>query len=222
MEHVTTFEGDGGIIMAKCNYCPKTFKAHSKKNGTSSMKNHLENSCPKSPLVQEATKEQFEDYKKLLTPEKGSGSGGKEATMEEAVTSFDLLSDGNDESAMDMFWKHEMEFGKEENRSELDVYLKEDLEKEGGDFDVLDWWKMNSPRFFILSCVARDVLVVPVSSVASESAFSTDGRVLDVYRSCLIPKFVQALVCGQDWLRGSLDFNLCADMEEQSEFDQLT
>ncbi|OMO67298.1 hypothetical protein COLO4_30188 [Corchorus olitorius] len=63
------------------------------------------------------------------TTQSGSGSGGNEATMEEAVTSFDPLGDGNDESAMDMFWKHEMEFGKEENRSKLDVYLKEDLEK---------------------------------------------------------------------------------------------
>ncbi|OMO67286.1 hypothetical protein COLO4_30192 [Corchorus olitorius] len=80
---------------------------------------------------------------------------------------------------------------------------------------------MNSPRFPILSCITRDVLVVPVSIVASESAFSTGGRVLDVYRSCLNPEFIQALVCGQDWLRGSLDVNLNADMEEQSVFDQL-
>ncbi|OMP00267.1 hypothetical protein CCACVL1_03412 [Corchorus capsularis] len=171
--------------------------------------------------MQEATKELFEGYKTLLSPEKGSGSGGNDATMEEAVTSVDPLGEGNEESAMDMFWKHEMESGKEENRSELDVYLKEDLEKKAGDFDVLGWWKMNSPRFPILSCMVRDVLVVPVSTVASESAFSTGGRVLDVYRSRLNSKFVQALVCGQDWLRGTFDINLNADMKEQSEFDQL-
>ncbi|OMO74048.1 putative Zinc finger, BED-type [Corchorus capsularis] len=167
--------------------------------------------------VQEATKELFEDYKKLLSPEKGSSSGGNDATMEEAVTSVNPLGEGNEESAMDMFWKHEMESGKEENRSELDVYLK----KKGGDFDVLGWWKMNRSRFPILSYMTRDVLTVPVSTVASESAFSTGGRVLDVYRSCLNSKFVQALICGQDWLRGTLDINLNADMEEQSEFDQL-
>ncbi|OMO50231.1 hypothetical protein CCACVL1_30563 [Corchorus capsularis] len=171
--------------------------------------------------VQETTKELFEGYKTLLSPEKGSGSGGNDATMEEAVTFVDPLGEGNEESSMDMFWKHEMESGKEENRSELDVYLKEDLEKKAGDFDVLGWWKMNSPRFPILSCMARDVLAVHVSTVASESAFSTGGRVLDVYRSRLNSKFVQALVCGQDWLRGTFDINLNADMEEQSEFDQL-
>ncbi|XP_075095468.1 uncharacterized protein LOC107758956 [Nicotiana tabacum] len=38
-------------------------------------------------------------------------------------------------------------------------------------------------------------------SVASECAFSTGGRILDSFRSSLTPKYVQALVCVQDWLR---------------------
>ncbi|XP_055835093.1 uncharacterized protein LOC129903566 [Solanum dulcamara] len=60
---------------------------------------------------------------------------------------------------------------------------------------------MNSARFPILAEMARDVLAVPVSSVASESAFSTGGRLLDSFRSSLTPNLVQALVCLQDWLR---------------------
>ncbi|XP_016482018.2 zinc finger BED domain-containing protein DAYSLEEPER-like [Nicotiana tabacum] len=51
------------------------------------------------------------------------------------------------------------------------------------------------------SQMARDVLAVPVSSVASEYAFSTGERLLDSFRSSLTPKLVQALVCLQDWLR---------------------
>ncbi|OMP07085.1 hypothetical protein COLO4_07640 [Corchorus olitorius] len=139
----------------------------------------------------------------------------------EEVSSVGAGLEDNDDSGMDMFWKHEMEFGKKENKTELDVYSQEDREKKREDFDILTWWKINSPRFPILSCIARDVLAVPVSSVASESAFSTGGRILDVYRSCLAAKHVQALICGQDWLRGSLDFNPAAEMEEQSEFDKL-
>ncbi|CAH9068731.1 unnamed protein product [Cuscuta epithymum] len=49
--------------------------------------------------------------------------------------------------------------------------------------------------------MARDILVVPISTVASESTFSTSGRVLDCFRSSLSPKIVEALICTQDWLR---------------------
>ncbi|XP_049360098.1 zinc finger BED domain-containing protein RICESLEEPER 2-like [Solanum verrucosum] len=86
-------------------------------------------------------------------------------------------------------------------KSELDRYLLEDQEPESEDFDILIWWKVNSPRFPVLSQLARDVLAIPMSSVASECAFSTGGRILDPFRSSLTPKCVQCLICVQDWLR---------------------
>nr|GMD50588.1 zinc finger BED domain-containing protein RICESLEEPER 2-like [Ipomoea batatas] len=49
--------------------------------------------------------------------------------------------------------------------------------------------------------MARGTLVVPISTVASESTFRTSGRVLDAFRSSLTPKIVEALVYAQDWLR---------------------
>ena len=51
--------------------------------------------------------------------------------------------------------------------------------------------------------MARDILAVPISTAASESAFSTGRRVLDVFRSSLTPKNIEALVYIQDWLRFS-------------------
>ncbi|XP_021600728.1 zinc finger BED domain-containing protein RICESLEEPER 3-like [Manihot esculenta] len=57
--------------------------------------------------------------------------------------------------------------------------------------------------FPILSHMMKDILAVPISTVASESAFSTGGRVLDCFRSSLTPKIVEALICTQDWLRKS-------------------
>lgn len=42
-----------------------------------------------------------------------------------------------------------------------------------------------------------------MSTVASESAFSTGGRVLDPYRTRLSPAIVEALICTQDWVRKS-------------------
>ncbi|KAK4403104.1 putative AC transposase [Sesamum angolense] len=68
-------------------------------------------------------------------------------------------------------------------KSELDKYLGEDLKVFRKEFDILNWWKVNSRRFPIHSKIARDILVVPVSTVASESAFSTGGRVLDAFRN---------------------------------------
>lgn len=79
-----------------------------------------------------------------------------------------------------------------ESKSELDKYLMEDVEDPHcANFEILNWWKLNSEKSRILSKLARDVLAIPVSTVASESAFSTGGRVLNSFRSSLTPKAVQ-------------------------------
>ncbi|CAN1337711.1 Putative AC transposase [Linum perenne] len=87
-------------------------------------------------------------------------------------------------------------------KTKLDKYLREEPnDTPDPKFNVLDWWILNSHRYPILSQMARDVLVVPISTVSSESAFSTGGRVLDAFRSSLTPRIVDALICTQDWLR---------------------
>jgi hypothetical protein len=68
------------------------------------------------------------------------------------------------------------------NRIELDRYLAEECEEDTKKFNILAWWKGQSFRFPILSTLARDVLAIPISTVASESAFSTGGRILDDFR----------------------------------------
>ncbi|PON44443.1 Ribonuclease H-like domain containing protein [Parasponia andersonii] len=47
--------------------------------------------------------------------------------------------------------------------------------------DVLAFWKSNQFRYPELAAMARDILSIPVSTVASEASFSVGGRVLDQY-----------------------------------------
>ena len=84
--------------------------------------------------------------------------------------------------------------------SEVERYFMEAVEAPSDVFQLLTWWKVNSTKYPVLSRVARDVLAIPVTTVASESAFSTGGRVLDAYRSSLSPSTVEALVCTQNWI----------------------
>ncbi|KAM3307761.1 hypothetical protein P3S67_009505 [Capsicum chacoense] len=106
------------------------------------------------------------------------------------------------------------------NKSELGKYLAKEIESDLEQFDILGWWKVNEPRFPILAEMARDVLAIPISSVASECAFSTGGRVIDPFRSSLTPKLVQSLICLQDWLRSeSNPVNIEEDLEYLEKFE---
>ncbi|KAJ0009932.1 hypothetical protein Pint_33289 [Pistacia integerrima] len=67
--------------------------------------------------------------------------------------------------------------------------------------NILDWWKVNATTYKVPSYMARDVFSIPVSIVASESSFSTSGRVLHQFWSFLSTPVVEALVCKKDWLR---------------------
>ena len=77
-------------------------------------------------------------------------------------------------------------------RSELDHYLEEDVMPDIKHFDILDFWRKDF-RYPTLRMIARDVLAIPVSTVASESAFSMGGRVVGPYHSRLHAETVEAL-----------------------------
>ncbi|CAN1293496.1 Putative AC transposase [Linum perenne] len=79
--------------------------------------------------------------------------------------------------------------------TKLDSYLTEDVLPRSSDFDILMWWKLSGLKYPILPAVASDVLPIPITSVASESAFSSGGRLLDPHRSKLHSATVEALMC---------------------------
>ena len=51
----------------------------------------------------------------------------------------------------------------------------------------------------MLSIIARNVLTVPVSAVASEAAFSAGGKVVSKKRCNLSREAIEAVVCLKDW-----------------------
>lgn len=86
------------------------------------------------------------------------------------------------------------------SQSELERYLEEPLVERTADFDVLTWWKMNKDRYPVLAEIAKDILAIPVTTVASKSAFSVEGRSLSPHRSRLHPDTLEAIMCTQHWL----------------------
>ena len=89
-------------------------------------------------------------------------------------------------------------------KSELDLYLTETPvePKYFPKLDVLSYWKDRQERYPNLCRLACEVLSIPITTVASESAFSIGGHVLNKYRSNLLPENVQALILTQNWLHG--------------------
>ncbi|KAF3788138.1 putative AC9 transposase [Nymphaea thermarum] len=96
--------------------------------------------------------------------------------------------------------------------TDLDKYLSDPLQEIAPtiDFNILSWWKTNESKYKIVAKMARDVLAIIVSSlstVASESAFSISGEILNESRCSTTHKNVESLVCTQSWIRDAS--NLC-------------
>ncbi|KAL6654142.1 hypothetical protein ACP70R_007607 [Stipagrostis hirtigluma subsp. patula] len=106
-------------------------------------------------------------------------------------------------------------------KSELDTYLQDDPFPREDGFDILQWWKMHSSKYPVLSRVARDVFAAPASTVASESAFSTGDRVINEYRSRLTSKTVEVLICLQDWLRAQGCEGFFSQFKDSSDVNML-
>jgi hAT family C-terminal dimerisation region len=96
-------------------------------------------------------------------------------------------------------------------KSEIDDYLADALDETSfdDDFDILAWWKLKASKYPVLVRLTRDILVVPIFTVTSESTFSTSGRTLNPVRDSLSNESIESLVCGQDWLRASVTGMCC-------------
>ncbi|KAB2631994.1 zinc finger BED domain-containing protein RICESLEEPER 1-like [Pyrus ussuriensis x Pyrus communis] len=134
----------------------------------------------------------------LSTQQSISGGGSSQTTSGDSSSSMTEIERKLKE-------KNEMRKAKRARvvHNDVDKYLSDPNEgEEEENFDVLNWWRVNGvSKYPILARVAREILAIPVSTIASESSFSTSGRIIDPYRSSLSPKMVEALICTQNWLR---------------------
>ncbi|CAO2836244.1 unnamed protein product [Amaranthus hypochondriacus] len=86
--------------------------------------------------------------------------------------------------------------------SELESYISLPYISHTEDIDILAYWKAQSVSFPMLSRMAKDILAIPVTSVASETSFSLGGRVLSKLRASLLPKNMEISVTTSNWMYG--------------------
>ncbi|KAF5175022.1 Zinc finger bed domain-containing protein daysleeper [Thalictrum thalictroides] len=150
---------------------------------------------------------------------------GNSRSLTIGMEADDVLVCANARMDLATSWRRHKKYVPLESMSEVDRYLTSPIEgisEDKNTFDILGWWKINATRYPILSLVAKDVLAIPVTSVASESAFSTGGCVLNPFRTSLLPNTVEALVCTHNWLRlTAKPIDLLASMKEIKQYDAL-
>jgi hypothetical protein len=99
----------------------------------------------------------------------------------------------------DKFLSEEPEHCSSYVRIELDLYLEESTPHRTQELDIIHWWQYAGVKYPTLRRIARDIMAIPVTTVASESVFSIGGRVITPHRSRLAPKTIEGLMCMQAW-----------------------
>ncbi|KAJ1690301.1 hypothetical protein LUZ63_014456 [Rhynchospora breviuscula] len=119
----------------------------------------------------------FNEY--LLAHSKGSENQPSSSTIHmSSTTSSDGMSDTRAELKSFLSSKRAVD----PTKTEMQEYLCAGLDPTSLDaeFDILAWWKMNAAKYPILARLTRDILAVPISTVASESTFKNGGIFGDV------------------------------------------
>ncbi|PON59173.1 Ribonuclease H-like domain containing protein [Parasponia andersonii] len=193
-EHFTMIDGKD---RAACNYCNLDYAANTKLCGTSILWSHVEYKCRKCPFsdwVEQNKKQQMSmlQFTKKTADSEVASSGQlvkfSQKKIKEEISTYFILDE--------LPFRHVD--GKGFQR--LIRYFFPNSLREVERFDILEWWRISGCKYTIVSQMAKDVLAVQVSTIASESAFSTGERILDLFRSSLSPRMVEALICSKNWL----------------------
>ena len=135
----------------------------------------------------------FKEYLKLKDNISNPMSQGNDVQM--VVNDQNPLASWDQQVTLSARSTNEASLELESNLSKVPIRRSEQ-------FNIFACWQMSSAKYPTLSLMARDIIAVPASTIASESAFSTGSRVLSDFRSWMTPEIVEALVCLQDWIKG--------------------
>ena len=138
----------------------------------------------------------FEEYNKIYGKTNGSSSRGASSSTGEGST---VLSNVG---IWDSINKLSNIYTKQGVTNELETYFESSFpftDEEKLDLNILKWWNENSARFPVVSKIAKDILTIPASTVASEFAFSAGKRVISDRRTRLSEKSVESSICMKDW-----------------------
>ncbi|KAL4582630.1 hypothetical protein LXL04_007187 [Taraxacum kok-saghyz] len=148
----------------------------------------------------------FDIYHVNSSTRKNDGSTSKD--VNDPKESTDGIGSGvHTNEAWEEFDSFDYEYGISTKKSELELYLEEPRMPRLTELNILDYWRGQQARYPDLTAMARDILTIPVSTVASESAFSVGAKVIDKYRTALKSDITEAIICTKDWIFGDAKYN---------------
>jgi hypothetical protein len=111
----------------------------------------------------------FKEY--LILNDNSSDPTSQGGDVEKGANDHDSLASWDQQVTLSARSTNETFIKLEAYLSKVPIYRSEQ-------FNILAWWQMSSAEYPTLSRMVRDILTVPASTIASESAFSAGSRVL--------------------------------------------
>ncbi|GJV59143.1 zinc finger BED domain-containing protein RICESLEEPER 2, partial [Tanacetum coccineum] len=156
---------------------------------------------------------------------------GAELLIETISTDLEFFDDGHATKAKQWFNESLKEkFNKRAKNdrslsSEYERYVNEDFiqhlkPNEFAGFDVLGFWKAKETLFPVLSRMTMDIISVQPTSLASEFAFSTSGKVLSIRRTRLTPASLEMCMCLKDHLDATERIQHTSNLENALDFEE--
>ena len=101
---------------------------------------------------------------------------------------------------------HELNFFLNNNGNDFLTYEKIN------NFNTFSWWKAQEHNYFMLTTMACDLLIPPMSTIVSVTCFMAGKRVLDDKKSRMNQRTLQMCICLKDLLDAEIDYKIKKDM----------